>query len=738
MKRYPYSVAAFYFAGFLCVILAAGWLYQHMQSSMDDQVYRQFLIDSDSRLNSLEDLLDRTSHDFQTYAEIPSFKSFHFHNLTLNPAAAREDIRRLELYFLNLQKSHEDIDCIRFISLEGSEILKVQNNTITKSLSDVSQVKEVQDALALNAGMTHVSLDFLIPDRKTITWWLPVYASSTVRLGVLSFRMDFDFLVRAVEHATQPGRTQAILVDGNGELIYDSHDSAIDDPGLWRVERALPLQGLNAKIILAGRKDALLSNVRAMNRLPFFVLTPLLVALIVLLASITIKRMHAERKIQHLAYFDRLTGLVNRNQLEERLKEALKHSRDTGIHHAFLYIDLDQFKIVNDAAGHMAGDQLLEQLAALLKRAVRTNDTLARWGGDEFALLLEGCPEERARVAANTIRQLIADFRFVWNNKPFTVGASIGIALIGDRPVDFDTVLSRADMACRMAKELGRNRVHTYTEDDENLTRRHGEIRWVSRLKQALENDWFFLECQRIVPTNPVMPNYFWEILVRIKDEGRTIYPNAFIPAAERYGLMPQVDRWVVGNALRFLGELPDKIGPRANQVTFFINISGISVGDPEFLTYVKDVIQANKVDPRNVCFEVTETATIANFSVASEFIENINRLGCKMALDDFGSGLCSFNYLKHLPVSFIKIDGTFVEGMLQDAMDRVIVGAIKQIGDAASLSTIAEFVSDARVLKELAEIGVDYAQGFGIARPQPIDSLIGELNSMDDAANDS
>ena len=201
---------------------------------------------------------------------------------------------------------------------------------------------------------------------------------------------------------------------------------------------------------------------------------------------------------------------------------------------------------------------------------------------------------------------------------------------------------------------------------------------------------------------------------------------------------MPQVDRWVVGNALRFLGELPDKIGPRANQVTFFINISGISVGDPEFLTYVKDVIKANKVDPRNVCFEITETATIANFSVASEFIENINRLGCKMALDDFGSGLCSFNYLKHLPVSFIKIDGTFVEVMLQDAMDRVIVGAIKQIGDAASLSTIAEFVSDARVLKELAEIGVDYAQGFGIARPQPIDSLIGELNSMDDAANDS
>jgi Amt family ammonium transporter len=341
-------------------------------------------------------------------------------------------------------------------------------------------------------------------------------------------------------------------------------------------------------------------------------------------------------------------------------------------------------------------------------------------------------------MAADTIRQHIADFRFVWDNKPYSVGASIGIALVGDKPVDFDTVLSQADMACRMAKELGRNRIHAYTEDDEGLTRRHGEMRWVSRLQQALEHDQFFLECQRIVPTDPAKSEYFWEILVRINDDGRTIYPNAFIPSAERYGLMPQIDRWVVRNALTFLGELQQQVTIEAKQITLFINISGMSIGDPEFLSYVKETLQATRVDPRNVCFEVTETATIANFAVATEFIENINKLGCRTALDDFGSGLCSFNYLKNLPVSFIKIDGTFIRGMLDDKMDRVIVDVIKQISDAAALFTIAEFVADKAVLKALAEIGVDYAQGFGIARPQAISTLINELATLDDAANDS
>lgn len=435
-----------------------------------------------------------------------------------------------------------------------------------------------------------------------------------------------------------------------------------------------------------------------------------------------VRRQHrrAEATIHHLAYHDSLTGLANRHHFEGRLKEALEEARDRGTAHALLYIDLDQFKVVNDTCGHGAGDELLRQLAVLLQSQVRQNDILGRLGGDEFGLLLSNCPIERGNSIGASILQAINDFRFTWGGKIFAVGASIGLVPIDGHSTTEAELLAAADIACYAAKDQGRNRIHVYDRDDREILRRKGEMHWVSRIREALEQDRFVLYRQSIVPLvgNSDMTQGS-EVLLRLRDEdGTLVAPGAFLPAAERYNLASAIDRWVVRALLKQMATCGSST--RALPLVF-VNISGATLSDDGFFSFLRQELARTGVPPSRLCFEITETAAVANLSRAVTFIRGVRSDGCRFALDDFGAGLSSFSYLKTIPVDFLKIDGGFVRDMIEDPMDRAIVEAITHIGRSVGLKTIAEFVESKTVLQSLVDVGVNWAQGFAIHRPEPL-----------------
>jgi len=428
----------------------------------------------------------------------------------------------------------------------------------------------------------------------------------------------------------------------------------------------------------------------------------------------------AEATIRRLAFHDSLTGLPNRHHFEQRLGLALASAREWQKRHALLYIDLDQFKVVNDTCGHMAGDQLLKQLAETMRAKMRDSDTLARLGGDEFGLLLEGCPLERAEELAGQMLQTINAFRLSWNGKLLTVGASIGVAPITALDLRVDDVLRNADIACYLAKEHGRNRLHVYTEDDQDLQRRRGEMQWVARLRWALENDRFVLHRQNIVPLQTTGHlSDRCELLIRLRDEDdRLASPTSFLPAAERFGLAPAIDRWVVNHLLESCASrrLPSF---STQEQQFFINLSGVTLTDDSFYDFLREAIRRSGVPPSMLCFEITETAAIGNLDRSVRFMEGIRAEGCAFALDDFGAGLSSFTYLKALPIDYLKIDGAFVRDITTDELDCAIVESVNRVGHVVGLKTIAEFVETDEVGQRLQEIGVDYAQGFGLHRPE-------------------
>jgi len=431
----------------------------------------------------------------------------------------------------------------------------------------------------------------------------------------------------------------------------------------------------------------------------------------------------AEQTIRHLAFHDSLTGLVNRYEFEALLKQALAELTTRSKQHALLYLDLDQFKLINDTSGHVAGDELLQQMATVLKANIRDSDTLARLGGDEFGILLPHCKLLRAQEIASQLLRAITEFRFVWSDKPFSISGSIGLVPLDDPHMPLVDVLRAADLACYAAKEKGRNRVHVYTVDDVDLAQRHGEMEWVTRLKRALEEDRFVLYRQHIVAVGgDSNGTFFEELLLRLRDEkGEIVPPGAFIPAAERYNLMPELDRWVVRNAVRYVAE---RIGGSGQSGMCFINLSGASLSDESFFSYVQEEIATVGLPPGRLCFEITETTAISNMARAVSFIKSIRSAGCHFALDDFGSGLSSFSYLKAIPVDFLKIDGSFIKDVISDPMDLAIVESINRIGHVANLKTIAEHVENAETLEALKKIGVDYAQGFYVHRPTAIESF--------------
>ncbi|MEW9898962.1 EAL domain-containing protein [Chitinivorax sp. PXF-14] len=427
-------------------------------------------------------------------------------------------------------------------------------------------------------------------------------------------------------------------------------------------------------------------------------------------------------KLTYQATHDALTGLLNRREFEHRLKHLLTQHH-VGDLHALLYIDLDQFKIVNDTCGHIAGDELLKQLAGLMHAQLRTTDTFARMGGDEFAVLLERCNTTVASRIAEQLRAVVADFHFAWEDKLFSVGTSIGLVSFSGSQLDHAALMSAADTACYLAKEKGRNRVHVHHAEDIEVAQRHGEMEWVGRLHKALNEDRFQLYFQRIEPISTAEDGAHFEVLVRMIDEsGNSVPPGSFIPAAERYNLMPAIDRWIVRHVFDFLAENRTRLPKIA---VCAINLSGASIGDDGFLAILKPMFDEYRIPHGMICFEVTETAAIANLNRASQFVRELKSLGCRFALDDFGSGMSSFGYLKHLPVDYLKIDGGFVKDMLQDPIDTAMVEAINSIGHVMGLKTIAEFVENDGILARLQSIGVDFAQGYGIAKPLPIDTLI-------------
>jgi diguanylate cyclase (GGDEF)-like protein/PAS domain S-box-containing protein len=428
------------------------------------------------------------------------------------------------------------------------------------------------------------------------------------------------------------------------------------------------------------------------------------------------------RKLSYHASHDILTGLVNRREFESRLERALKSARARESSFALCHIDLDQFKIINDNCGHSAGDALLGQVGALLKSKIRWRDTVARLGGDEFGVLLESCSLEEAIRNAEALREAIRNYKFVWEERTFRLGASIGVVPLSPENEDVAAVLSAADSACAAAKESGRNRIYSFQENDIDLMRRRREMQWAARINNALEDGRFEIFRQVIQPLQQQHAGLHYELLLRMRDEaGKIVAPDQFIAAAERYGLTPNIDRWMIEHALRWLVSEADE---REKLAMCSINLSGQSLGDDKFLPFVIDHFHRSGIDASKICFEITETAAIASFSQANRFIQSLKQLGCRFALDDFGTGLSSFGYLKHFPVDFLKIDGSFVKEILHDPIDREMVRSINEIGHLTGKQTIAEFAENAEIIEMLRSLGVDYAQGYGIATPQRVMKL--------------
>jgi diguanylate cyclase (GGDEF)-like protein/PAS domain S-box-containing protein len=439
------------------------------------------------------------------------------------------------------------------------------------------------------------------------------------------------------------------------------------------------------------------------------------------------RKLHKEMSWQ--ATHDTLTGLINRREFETQVAAAL-HSAKTDRHvHALLYLDLDQFKVVNDTSGHVAGDLLLQTLAKSLQNQLRDSDILARLGGDELGVLLPHCPLERSTAIAEQLRKSVKDFRFVWDSRTFELGVSIGLVEINADSKSMTELLIAADQACYLAKEQGRNKVCVYHESDVMLAQRHGEMLWVTRLNEAFESKSFRLYVMPIVHLrDPV--DWHEEVLIRIQNmRGDIILPGAFIPAAERYDLMPSIDRWVIQGVCRHIQqERDDRLSKRHGEggcqgapIVYSINLSGISLRDADLHNFIVEEFERYAIRPEQICFEITETAVIANLSNAQLFMSKLKHIGCRFSLDDFGSGLSSFAYLKTLPVDYLKIDGVFVRDIAINPINRAMVRAINEVGHVMGLRTVAEYVEDEQVLDIVRDIGLDYAQGYAIGHVSPM-----------------
>ena len=443
-----------------------------------------------------------------------------------------------------------------------------------------------------------------------------------------------------------------------------------------------------------------------------------LIGAVVILHDVTELR-GLTRQMSYQATHDALTGLVNRREFERRLEEAIESGHRGDGQHVLAYLDLDRFKLVNDTSGHLAGDGMLREVAKLLRDAVRDSDTVGRLGGDEFGILLVGCPLEKARQIADDVCRAVGDHRFVWRDKIYNIGASIGLVEISRESGTLEEMLVAADTACYVAKKQGSGRVVVYSARDEALARHTGEIQWLQRLQSALKENRFHLYQQVIVPAQGEDGGPAMEVLVRLQDEsGQDLPPAEFMRAAERYRLMGLVDRWVVQTTLSALGRGAISVAPEHSVA---INISGQTLGDVQFLEFVVECLDSTGVTPGQVCFEIAESAVIANLDHARRFVGVLHGMGCQFALDDFGSGVGSFSNLKTLPLDYLKIDGSFIRNLERDSVNQAMVTAMIKLARTLNFKVIAEHVEDSAAEEAARRMGVDYLQGFAIGRPQPL-----------------
>jgi diguanylate cyclase (GGDEF)-like protein/PAS domain S-box-containing protein len=426
-------------------------------------------------------------------------------------------------------------------------------------------------------------------------------------------------------------------------------------------------------------------------------------------------------KLAYEASHDVLTGLLNRWEFERRLRQAQGESQNMSRQHALIYIDLDQFKVINENCGHAAGDQLLRQVAGLLESQVADRGLLARLGGDEFAILLRDYSVEQAVRLAELMRKSLSNLRFSWEGKRFRTAASLGVVPITASNESTESILQAADAACYLAKDQGRDRVHVYQPDDSDLARRRNEIQWAARIRSALDDNRLRLVRHSIAPLKVAPQGLHYELLIRLVDEQGQMSSDAqFLSAAEHYGFAPQIDTWVINTALDWLEHNPDHL---QQLYLCCINLSGLSLGQEDFLGFLQRRLRDGKVPPQKICFEITETAAVANLSRATEFMATLRDMGCSFSLDDFGSGLSSYAYLRNLSVDFLKIDGSFVRNIADDPVDLALLRSMNEIGQLLGKKTIAEFAENERVIQKLREVGVDYMQGHGVSRPVPLDA---------------
>jgi diguanylate cyclase (GGDEF)-like protein/PAS domain S-box-containing protein len=480
--------------------------------------------------------------------------------------------------------------------------------------------------------------------------------------------------------------------------------------------------------VTAGRRGLMISRGGGEERSVELTVTPLkgqkgdLVGTVIVVRDVSELR-GITKQMSYQASHDALTGLVNRREFERRLEEALATAHTNEARHVLCYLDLDRFKAVNDTCGHMAGDGMLREVAALIKETVRDSDTVGRLGGDEFGLLLVGCPLEKARQIADDVVRKISDYRFVWKDKIFNIGISVGLIEISRESGAPDEVMSAADSACYVAKKHG-NHVHVYSARDEAVARHRGEIQWLQRLQSALKDNRFELMAQPIIAASSPSSGPALEVLLRLQDDNVPggISPAEFLRAAERYRLMSDVDRWVVQTSLTALGRGGIRLPPSRS---LSLNLSGQTLGDPLFLEFVVDVLDRTGVAPTQLCFEVTENSVITNIEHAQRFIGVLHGMGCQFALDDFGRGLSSFGNLKNLQLDYLKIDGTFIRNLAVDSVNQAMVAAMIKLARTLNFQVIAEQVEDAGALDAAKKMGVDFLQGYYLGRPQPLARVV-------------
>ncbi|MGR8918678.1 MAG: PAS domain-containing protein [Gammaproteobacteria bacterium] len=503
-------------------------------------------------------------------------------------------------------------------------------------------------------------------------------------------------------------------VDELFTLVDEGSRAAIESPVRYCIEHVETVTSSDSALLLSrsGAEYAVEYSVSPIRREG-----ARLHGVVLVFKDVTAERNMA-REISYQATHDALTGLINRREFEQRLARVIATTRDEPSRHALCYLDLDQFKVVNDTCGHVAGDELLRQVSALLVSHTRKRDTVARLGGDEFGLLMEHCDVEQARRIGEVLREALANHRFSWEERSYSVGVSIGLVPIDEDSESVQHVLRQADAACYAAKDGGRNRLHVYVPTDQDLQRRHGEMAWVSRLETALETDAFELYFQRVRPAVAGSGGYV-EILLRYPENGACHLPASFLPAAQRFGLSPRIDRWVVAALAQWYRDDPARWD---SGDTFAVNLSGLSLSADGFLDFVVDCVRSSGMPTGQLCFEITETAAIENLSAANRFFAELRALGCRFALDDFGSGLSSFGYLRGLPVDFLKIDGSFVRDCAGDDIALAMVRSIHDIGRVMGKLTIAEFAESDAVVARLGEVGVNYLQGYAVHRPAPLD----------------